>query len=110
MHGNFNDYKKTETMTPKEFLEEHGIPNMPTQYSPQFQTDVNDTAKALEAYHQAKLKLLGIADVSESAEIENGRNTCNHKWVQLWSGDPDSQNMEFEGEKCRLCGSEDYPI
>jgi len=55
-------------MTAKEFLEKHGIPNMPTQYSPQFQTDVNDTAKALEAYHQAKLKLFGIADVVGRSE------------------------------------------
>lgn len=55
-------------MTAKEFLKEHGIPNMPTQYSPQFQTDVNDTAKALEAYHQAKLKLLGISDVVRQSE------------------------------------------
>jgi len=55
-------------MTAKEFLDEHGIPNMPTQYSPQFQTDVNDTEKALEAYHQAKLKLLGIANVVGQSE------------------------------------------
>lgn len=56
-------------MTAKDFLEEHGIPNMPTQYSPQFQTNVNDTAKALEAYHQEKLKLLGIGVVSNRREL-----------------------------------------
>ena len=56
-------------MTAKEFLNEHGIPNMPTQYSPQFQTDVNDTAKALEEYHKAKLKLLGIGGVGKRFSI-----------------------------------------
>ena len=65
MHSNFNDLKN-RTMTAKEFLEENGIPNMPTQFTKDEQTDVSNTAEALEAYHQAKLKLLGIADVTES--------------------------------------------
>lgn len=72
---------------------------------------VNDIELLIDNYVKSKLKNHGdIGSVSESAEIENGRNTCNHKWVELWSGDPDSQSMEFEGEKCRLCGSNDSPI
>lgn len=55
-------------MTAREFLAKHGIPNTPTQYSPQFQTDVNDTVKALDAYHQAKLKLLSITNVVGQSE------------------------------------------
>ena len=57
------------------------------------------------------VKLFAIPVVSGSTEIKNGRNTCNHQWVELWSGNPDnSEGMECEGEICRLCGSRDYPI
>lgn len=43
-------------MDAKEFLEQHGIPNIPTQFIKQFQTGINDTVTALEAYHQYRLK------------------------------------------------------
>jgi hypothetical protein len=68
MHSNFNDLNN-ETMTAKEFLEENGIPNMPTQLIRDEQTLISDTSEALEAYHQAKLKLLGIAVVIERFSI-----------------------------------------
>lgn len=76
-------------MTAKEFLKVHGIPNMPTQYSPQFQTDVNDTEKALEAYHEHKLKLLGIGSVVGQSELlkaflQNLIDDCENSNAELW--------------------------
>tara|TARA_R110000822_G_scaffold7553_15_gene30946 strand:+ start:704 stop:997 length:294 start_codon:yes stop_codon:yes gene_type:complete len=61
-HRNFNDLK-TETMTDNEIkedcLQEAGIDL--GRYSHKELTEIKD---ALRRYHQAKLKLLGIADVS----------------------------------------------
>lgn len=57
-------------MKAKEYLKEHGIPNMPTNYRKEYETGINDTIEAVEGYHQAKLKLLNIANVSKSLLIE----------------------------------------
>ncbi len=37
-------------------------------------------------------------------------NQCEHKWIDIWSGDPDNQTMDYEGQKCEKCKSTDYPI
>ena len=43
-------------MDAKEFLEKHGIPNMPTQYDSKNKTGINNTAEALEQYAKEKVK------------------------------------------------------
>ncbi len=74
MHSNFNDLKKTETMTDNEIkedcLQEAGIDL--GRYS---HTEMTEMKDALRRYHQAKLKLLGIADVV----VPKG-TLCDHKW------------------------------
>ena len=78
-------------MEAKDFLEKHGIPNMPTQYSQQFQTDVNDTIKALDAYHQHKLKEIQGTQESESKIID----VDTTQWVAVKDALPGNCDQVF---------------
>lgn len=60
---------KEQTLTAEQFLNEHGIPNMPTQYLIEYQTEVKNTAQALEKYAQAKV-LEALERVQNKAQTE----------------------------------------
>ena len=68
MHRNFNHFKN-ETMTALEFIKK----NYPKYNEDFVHTDIEINGcrleELLEEYHQAKLKLLGIADVSDSLPV-----------------------------------------
>ena len=61
-----------------------------------YRYDQNESSRQI--YAQA------IIDIYKEQENNDGEK-CVHKWKELWSGDPDSQSMEFEGEVCEKCGS-----
>ena len=61
-------------MNAKGFLLENGIPNMPTQFAKEEQTEVLNTEQALESYHQAKLKLLGLHNVVRCCSCGNNND------------------------------------
>ena len=42
----------------EEYLNEHGIPNMPTQLRKESQTEIKDTSQALKSYHKEASKEL----------------------------------------------------
>ena len=68
-------------MTAKEFLKENGIPNMPTQFAKEEETEVVNTEQALEAYHQEQVKNLTIANVSNS---EVALKAFVEEFVEAW--------------------------
>lgn len=68
MHSNFNDLR-TEIMTAKEIIIKNKELFEQEPYKEMYNGDVNAIEKCMEEYHQAKLKLLGIAGVSGSAYI-----------------------------------------
>ena len=58
-------------------------------------SELEDMAKAMKAYHQAKLKLLGIGDVSQQRELfvkEQG------KWLMANTNLSVEQIIDFEME------------
>lgn len=67
MYSNFNDLK-TKTMTGREYINQEK-PNLVDNWSyPADLLSYGQVAEMLEAYHKAKLKLLGIANVVGQSE------------------------------------------
>jgi len=79
-------------MTAKEYLQEQGIhPTEPIYWYGE--DEIITLEQVLEDYHQAKLKLLGIADVLGRSE------QCLHT-ERVWTIDPYDQKCF----KCVKCG------
>ena len=66
MHSNFNDLK-TKTMTAKKYLLDIGFDDahLPELFNNDDKSNYQ-ISELMEAYHQSKLKLLGIGSVSKS--------------------------------------------
>jgi len=67
MHSNFNDLK-TKTMEYKELIKHHTQLIKDQNQNKWEVIETSDLEEICEAYHQDKLKLLGIADVVDSEE------------------------------------------
>lgn len=71
MHSNFNDLK-TKTMEYKELVKHHTQLIKDQNENKWEVVETSDLEEICEAYHQAKLKLLGIGNVSQQSELLKG--------------------------------------
>lgn len=96
--SNFNDLKD-ETMTAKEFIEKEGLEYSLAEYDEGGFLGIDEhlLEQKLEEYHQAKLKLLGIGDVSHRNLKEPNRKAID--LIMLLEANHNLRYVEYpEGE------------
>ena len=97
MHSNFNDLK-TKTMEYKELVKHHTQLIKDKNDNKWEVIETSDLEEICEAYYQAKLKLLGIGDVSNWVAIESDEQPDRVTEVMVRYGDGVKEVALFDGD------------
>ncbi len=99
MHSNFNDLK-TKTMEYKELVKHHTQLIKDQNENKWEVIETSDLEEICETYHQAKLKLLGIGDVSQQRELLAFRKWQKDNWKDVYLYSDEFMISEFKKANC----------